>query len=230
MVKTSAYVCCGCWAEYAERLEMCLSCWRTGLIVPQHVRPAAGMIPTSGGMTARTLAASDQRLFNCRAYPDIRLSENCFVVISGPPGHGKSTFALRFAESLTPSVFLPLEEGCGPSLAAKLRRLEIRGKDLWLEEPRSVEGILAAVDREGVRCVVVDSGSVASLLPSDWLALSRSKNLIVLATLQVTKAGQHAGSNKWLHDADVVLEAQDMVWSMSKSRYQETAGVTGAIL
>lgn len=223
------FVCLGCFTAYREKLDMCLSCWRTGIIVAQGYRPAAQMIPSQSGMTARALASSDQKVFACRAYPAISLATNAFIVISGSPGHGKSTFGLRFAESLAPSVFLALEEGCGPSLAAKLRRLEIRSKDLWIEEPKSVEGVLAAVDRDGIRAVVVDSGSVCSLLPSDWLALSRSKNLVVLAVLQQTKEGRHLGSNRWLHDADIVLEAQDMTWTMTKSRFQE-AVVSGAIL
>jgi predicted ATP-dependent serine protease len=180
-------------------------------------------------MTARALAASDQKVFSCKAYPALTLATNSFIVIAGGPGNGKTTFALRFAESLQPSAFLAVEEGIGPSLGAKLRRLEIRSKDLWIEEPKSVEGILAVADREGLRCLVVDSGTVCSLLPGDWLQLARAKDLILLVTLQVLKSGEHAGSMRWLHDADICMTAENMVFSVTKSRYQE-AGFTGEIL
>lgn len=229
MANTAEWICAGCCAEYKERQGFCSSCFRTGIIIPNHTRVATGLVPVQAGVSAKDLAASDQTVFKLKAYPELILARNSFATMAGAPGSGKTTMSLRACEALQPSAFMALEEGIGPTLASKLRRLEIRTSRMMIEEPKSVNAVMEVVSREGLRCVVVDSGTVCSLLPEEWLSIARAKNIVVIATLQVTKEGSHAGSNRWLHDADVNLHVESLKWQLKKSRYQE-ANIAGEVI
>jgi predicted ATP-dependent serine protease len=192
-------------------------------------RPAAELVPTVDGMSAKALAALDQKTFDLApALDGVKVAGDAFLCGYGGPGAGKTTAGLLVAERLQPSVFLAFETGLGPALGERLRQLEIRADRLWIEKPRSVSRAMELATSVGLRCIVVDSGSVCSLLPADWLAVARSNKILVFVLLQVTKEGLHAGSNSWIHDPDVVLEIESLSFRVIKSRFQP-AGLTGRI-
>jgi len=226
----SGWVCGACGTQYADRPNVCVVCLGESCFVPNYRRPAAQCIPQPGGISARDLASQDQRLFKPGAYSQMRLGRGAGVTLAGPPGSGKTTLGLKFADSLAPSCFMAFETGAGPVLAEMLRRLEIRNERLWIERPESVNRIRELFERPGLRCVVADSGNACgTMLPEDWFGLARATGVVVLVLLQVTKSGLHAGSNAWLHDSDVNLYCESFMWTMSKSRYQDCTGVQGEV-
>jgi len=224
----SGWVCGACGCRYAERIELCVRCFRSGVCIPDYRRVTDELLPPTRRTTARRLAAEDQRVFSLGPYPDIKIQRNAFVVTHGGPNSGKTTQLLRILEGLCPAVMVSAEMKAGPALAGYLRRLEIRRDDLEIIEPQSTSEIMAAA-RSGVRAVGIDSLTLLTLLPDDCVALARGGDIVVIGILQENKSGQAAGSNSWLHAADVIVRCDNMTWTLEKSRYQ-ALGVTGGVL
>ena len=215
------FECAVCGATTVEQVSngMCPRCWSTGTLVAHHERLADALLPDTPGITARELARRDQSLFEVSAYPGLKLARDALVVPVGPPGGGKTTMGLRLAEALQPSVFAACETGIGPALAETLRRLEIRSPSLWIEEPKSVRRLVQLANRD-IRCLVIDSVNMTTLLPEDLVGLARGFGVVVVAICQVRKDGLPAGTNRLQHAADVVIEVEKLRWCITKSRFQ----------
>jgi predicted ATP-dependent serine protease len=180
-------------------------------------------------ISAKDLAAQDQQVFCLKAYPSIKTPSNAFIVVHGGEGSGKTSDCLRIAEGYQPSAYAASEMKIGPSLAGYLRRLEIRAENLQIFDPATTDEIVEMAS-SGIRCLVLDSLSVLSLLPDDCTALAQGNDIIVIGILQHNKRGDAAGSNAWLHAADVVIECDSMRWVLRKSRYQAIDGIAGEVL
>jgi len=222
------YICVGCRAFLRENGGLCPSCFRSGLIFSRYRRVADELLPPVQGVNAQELARAAGQVFEIAACPGLKLGPNAFVICHGPPGQGKTTLTLRAADSLKPSIFLPLEMGIGPLLSGMLRRLEIISPRISFHEPRSLQEIFRLAESDGLSCLLIDSLSVSTLRPDDVRALARANNVLIWGTLQETKDGRFRGSNEWAHAADVILEVQDMKWTLTKSRYQP-AGLKGEV-
>jgi predicted ATP-dependent serine protease len=155
---------------------------------------------------------------------DIRTGTTSVVAFYGPPGSGKSTGATKIADQFPgPVLYCSIEEGIGESLRARLKRLEIHRKGLWFCSHMTVGGIDSQIDAKQPGLVVIDSLTSSSMTPDDLLSMAHEKKVIVLAVLQVTKAGLPAGENAILHDADVCVSFENLEWSLTKSRFQGTS-------
>ena len=228
-VQISGRVCLNCGAVYEDAsTRFCIACLRSGTIAPQFHRPADAILPTTPSISAKELLRAQHRTFRCKAYPEIVLSEDAFVLVYGLPGNGKTLFSLLFAAGMTPCAYLPLEEKIGPSLASKLGYLEIHSETLTFHEPQSVNEIVELGASNGMRCLAIDSVNVSTLQPNDCLKLARGNKIVVLGVSQVTKAGGPRGSNDWVHLADVVIQVSALKWTVTKSRFQQ-ANVGGAV-
>lgn len=99
---TDGYQCARCGAKYRERPSLCLSCWESGVVVPIFRRVLSEIAPRRGGMTAKALAAADQRVFASSHYPSLKLQKDAMIVLSGGPARGKLHVAsvLRTISSL----------------------------------------------------------------------------------------------------------------------------------
>ena len=80
--------------------------------------------------------------------------------------------------------------------------------------------------------MIVDSVQEAAWTASELRHVLEVVDSLVLlvAVLQVTKAGLPAGSNAIQHEADVCVRVEAMRWSLTKSRYQDLKDVGGAVL
>lgn len=222
------YVCVGCRALLRENGGLCPSCFRSGLIFARYRRVADDFQPQVPCATAKDLVTSVSHTFSLETCPGLILGPSAFVGVHGAPGGGKTTLALKIADELSPSIFLPLEMGLGPLLASMLQRLEIVSPEVEFHEPRGLPEIFALAQHPQAHCLVIDSLSVSTLRPDDVRSIARANNIVVIGTLQETKNGSFRGSNEWLHAADVMVSVENMRWTVSKSRYQ-APGLEGEV-
>lgn len=167
------------------------------------------------------------------AYPGLQLGAGALVEVSGPPGAGKSSWACRLVDSIKgPALLVAAEEGISPSLAARLLRCNVRRADFHVLTRATVDAAVAFARRVKAVAMIVDSVQEATWTASELrhvLEVCDSLSLLV-AVLQVTKAGLPAGAMALQHEADVHVTVEEMRWSLIKSRYQDLVGVGGAVL
>lgn len=147
----------------------------------------------------------------------------CIVAIHGDPGSGKSTLLLRLADALAqrvgPVVYNSLEEGIGPSLVERLRRLEVRAPRLHLGCLAELPVVVERVRDLGAKWVIFDSLSLTTLTAEDLARLVREEGVSIAFSLHATKGGLARGALDLLHVADVVVRLSVGAWERTKSRY-----------
>jgi predicted ATP-dependent serine protease len=164
---------------------------------------------------------------------DLVVGSGALVLVSGDPGAGKSSFACRLGDAVMgPALLVAAEEGISPSLAARLLRCNVKRPDFHVLTRASVDAAVAFATKHKVVACVVDSVQEAV-----WTAQELRHVLeivptlgVLVAVMQVTKAGVAAGSNAFQHEADVHVRIDALSWSLAKSRYQDLAGVGGDVL
>lgn len=219
---TYAFVCGKCRSLVAQNDGVCPYCQQAGVLQPRHARPFDERLPAGRVLNARQLIRQSNRTLSPKCYPNLKLGLMCFVVIWGLPGAGKTLMLLRLAADLVPAVFLPLEMGCGGILSDYCRRLELCGEDLRFAEAQTQDDIAGWAENCG-RALLVDSLSISTLEPRDCERLARGNGIILIGTLQSTKDGSFAGTNSWLHSADVGICVEDGRWRAVKSRFGSLA-------
>lgn len=214
------YVCGKCTAQYeVADLAFCNQCLEFNTILPQATRHR---IWQGEEVVEASQVYKSPVTTNLSPY-DISVGSSGVVTFFGPPGSGKSTGATKVADQFTgPVLYCSIEEGIGDSLRARLKRLEIHRRGLWFASHMTLGGIDAQIDAKQPGLVVIDSLSASSMTSEDILGIAREKDVVVLAILQVTKAGLPAGENAILHDADVCVSFENLEWSITKSRFQGT--------
>lgn len=153
------------------------------------------------------------------------------VAAWGAPGGGKSTWLTRFLDGIDgPVTLLSAEERLGPTVAARLSRLGVNRNDFHVIGQGSVDELVQTVRVTKSHVVAIDSIGLTTLQPPDLRRfLESSGALAFVFILQSTKDGHAAGSNQFLHEADVVMRVATMEWEIIKSRYQQTP-VTGKVV
>ena len=224
------WTCIGCGSISDQRMAFCWSCMGDNTYVQLPRRPASRLNSTPQRASARDLAKANWTLVESSVYPAIRTLAGAFVVMYGGPGQGKSTMQARWLDSIEgPVTLAALEEGIGPAVSERLARLNIRRADFGLWAGGSVDDLVAELVESKARALGVDSLTVSQMLPGELRRVQQLARVpMVLGTIQVTKAGLAAGSNAWLHEADVIIHIEDMTWRVEKSRYQPP-GTTGEV-
>lgn len=147
----------------------------------------------------------------------------CIVAVHGDPGAGKSTLLLRLSDALAqrvgPVIYNSLEEGTGPSLVERLRRLEVRAPRLHLGCLSELPVVVERVRDLGARWVIFDSLSLTTLTAEDLARLVREEGVSLAFALHATKGGLARGSLDLLHVADVVVRLSPGEFERTKSRY-----------
>jgi predicted ATP-dependent serine protease len=127
--------------------------------------------------------------------------------------------SILIASKLRPCVYLALEEGLNESFADKLRRLEVRYDDFYVEVPSTVAELVNVVRERSPRCVIIDSIQASSLIPRDVRAIASMTAGLVVAVSQVNRAGDVSGSASWDHEADVLIQTEAMAFKTTKDRF-----------
>jgi predicted ATP-dependent serine protease len=227
------YRCLRCGAQYERHFPFCSGCWGSGQLVPLPRRNRAEVDYQPGISTAREVMRMGWGSVSQRVYPELHLGVRSLVLDSGPPGSGKSTFSTRLANAVPgPALLVSAEEGISPTLAARLARCNVRRDDFHIIERPTVDQVVELASKKKVTSLVIDSVQECA-----WTAAELRHLLSVIPTLdvlvavmQVTKAGVPAGAMALQHECDVHLVVANMRWSLVKSRYQSLDGVGGDVL
>jgi predicted ATP-dependent serine protease len=187
-----------------------------------------------GVSNARALAGMAwKKVEHAGLYEDLVVGAGALVLVSGPPGSGKSSWSCRFANAVKgPVLYVAAEEGISPSLAARLLRCNVRRSDFHVVTRASVDSAVAFAQTHKAVACIVDSVQEAVWTAHELrhvLEVVPSLDALV-AVMQVTKAGLAAGSNAYQHECDVHVRVESMVWNLAKSRYQDLSGVGGPVL
>ncbi|MGH7297910.1 MAG: hypothetical protein ACRELB_23420, partial [Polyangiaceae bacterium] len=147
-----------------------------------------------------------------------------FVLVSGPRGAGKSSFACGLLDSIkAPVLLLSVEEPPGPSLAARLLRVGVRRDDFAVVGQASVDQVVALLRQSKAAALCIDSVQRAVFSPREVRHLLNvvSSLGLVVATSQVNREGEVRGGEEYGHECDVIVQVEAMGWRLTKSRYQE---------
>lgn len=224
------WTCISCGSVSEVRMAFCWSCLSDNSYVRLPKRPTSRFSRTAQRANAHDLAKANWTMVEAAAYPSIRTLAGAFGLLYGGPGAGKSTLLAKWLDSIEgPVTLAALEEGIGPAVSERLARLNIRRADFGLWAGGGVDDLIAELGENKAKALGVDSLTVSQMLPGELRRVQQLARVpLVLGTLQVTKAGLAAGSNAWLHEADLIIHVEDMSWQVEKSRYQPP-GTTGKV-
>lgn len=201
-------------------------------MIVEPVRPSSAMRESLQVATARDLIKRKWSTLESRAYPEFSVGKGALVALWGQPGSGKSTFATRYVDQLdAPVLYFSAEEKLGPTLASRLERCGVHRADFHVVGQGSIDDVCATARGATAVALVLDSVSMTSIRPEDLRRLLEAAGVDVLIyVMHATKAGAAAGSNAYLHEADVVVQFDAMSWTVTKSRYQATDGTTRPVI
>jgi hypothetical protein len=184
-------------------------------------------------LPASDLYGLEWNMVEQHVYPSLQVGKKSIILLWGPAGSGKSTFAVKFADGVKgTAVCISSEEGIGPSLGARLHRANVKRRDFIIASRCSVDQIIKLTADRKATSLIIDSVSEAVWKPEELRhVLGLLPDLqVLLAIKQVNKAGEPLGQIAIVHEADVAIHLQDMKWTLTKSRFQDTRDVEGDVL
>jgi len=157
------------------------------------------------------------------------IEPRAYLLIWGPAGSGKSTFALALADELAtngPALYVSAEEGVSKTVRDRINRLEAKHPDLYVAEYLSLEKIKLQVRQTGARFVMLDSISQIDPSSARFAALAKEfqHDGIGLAVIaHATKDGKnYKGPTSVGHNPDVIIRVAGGEATTTKNRYAPT--------
>jgi len=160
---------------------------------------------------------------------------NFYFIVTGEPGNGKSTFALKFAAYFQKNhgnvAYLAAEQpGKDSDMQGLINRLGVDGKMKFPKDPsfynyKSLDELVESL--KPFSLVVLDSVNRMKLKPEDIEKLrEKLPNTGIMAIMQSTKDGNFKGSQEYKHDCNAFLRAKNMRVFQEKSRSSEKADLS----
>lgn len=153
------------------------------------------------------------------------------MAVWGPPGCGKSTWAIDFALVLAnmhgTGIYCSSEEGPGPSMQNKIKRLGAEHDNLLVDDYDGFDNLKAKLEFSDSKFVVIDSISKSHIKVSDFqkfLDWCKANDIISVFILHTTKDGTYKGPTEYIHDPDIEIKVsqEGIARTDNKNRYQET--------
>lgn len=157
------------------------------------------------------------------------ISLNTYIVLTGAPGNGKSTFAVQFANYFDKNhgkAILMASEQSGANKPLQMLLERENAKFDIHPNPRSLDNNDWIETCKKYKLVVIDSANHLNLeaLQIEELREKLPKT-VFLVVLQSTKEGSYKGSTEFKHNCDVFLEAKNMEIHQTKSRFSKPAHI-----
>lgn len=220
MSTIGSYVCSRCAAECSEFLTTCPACgswwpFRPKVLVPlRTVVGGVHPVPLSKLLPA-------QRTYPVWGLGALPAGDPAVVLVSGPPGGGKSTYALRVADSIAPRrgvLYIAAEEGLGETFRARVRDLEVT-TDRVLAAPACFQpDALAQLEEHACTWLFLDSWSVLRWTVQELMAV-KERGFSVLFIVHATKGDDPAGPLALEHLADASVWVEDLIYTHRKNRF-----------
>lgn len=155
--------------------------------------------------------------------------QNFSMVIWGVAGSGKSTLAVSFAfilaEHLGKGIYCSSEEGAGPSMQDKVRRMNAEHPQLFVKDFDGAQDLLAAIRYSGAAFIVFDSASMSHIKTSEMEELidaAKKQGVAFIYVLHATKTGDVKGNSMLIHKPDIELEVTEGTAKTNKNRFAPT--------
>jgi len=144
------------------------------------------------------------------------------ILLAGAPGIGKSTLMLQAAASLSKTkkvLYISGEESLN-QISSRARRLDVDGKNIFLQSETNIENIISALDKIKPDILIIDSiqtvyhpafsssaGTIGQVreCAAELLRLCKPKGVVLFILGHVTKDGELAGPKVLEHMVDTVL-------------------------
>jgi predicted ATP-dependent serine protease len=219
-----SFVCLLCGTRYDAHRAFCGRCWEAGRIIDVGTRPRAELDGEAEATTARAILKMTWSTVTSRRYPTLALGRGAFIVATGLPGQGKSSFVAGLLDGIDgPVALLSIEEPPGPTLAQRILRVGVRRDDFHIWGRMTVDQLAEKLRTTKAIALGVDSIQPAMLTVRDVRHLLAVIPTLacVAATAQVNgRNGAIAGVREVEHGADLVIDVAKMKWAIRKSRYQ----------
>lgn len=153
-----------------------------------------------------------------------RPSHNFCMSVTGSPGHGKSSFCVRFAYELSINhgavLYNTSEEGISKTMQNKIIDAGAVSSQLHVSDFTTMEALMANVPVGRYQFIFLDSLSDMGITPKGLRILRKHyHNSSIIVICQATKKGQMRGSNVIAHDVDTVINVADGFAVTTKNRF-----------
>lgn len=150
------------------------------------------------------------------------LPTDTYVLVWGPPGGGKSTYALALSALLQPTLYLSAEEGFSATVANRIKRLGVEGDMVAFQEYTNLRDTVQTAQHIHARCIVLDSISeVHDKAPefNSFKAWCKTSNVILIVIAHAYKSGNaYRGPAALGHGTDVVVRVTEGEAATVKNR------------
>lgn len=162
--------------------------------------------------------------YNLIGLPEVGFS----AIIYGPSGHGKSTFAMRFARYLTQFgrvLIISSEEGHRKTMQDKILHsgaTNIEGDKIVIAEANNLNEVQAAIKAYSTPFVVIDSINHLNISVEELEGLKtayKGNKTTFIAIMQATKEGEIRGNSQYKHNTDLVLRIENQTATVEKNRF-----------
>ena len=151
------------------------------------------------------------------------------MVIWGPKGSLKSTMAIdmayQLAKVLGKGIYCSSEEGSGPALQNKIKRLGAQHPNLLISDYDNLEKLKTEIEVTHAKFVILDSISMGYIKPDEFrrfMEFCKREKCMLIYILHATKDGNYKGPSEYVHWPDVEIKAVDGVAQTEKNRFKET--------
>lgn len=153
-----------------------------------------------------------------------RPSHNFCMSVTGSPGHGKSSFCVRFAYELAVNhgavLYNTSEEGISKTMQHKIVDAGAVSSQLHVSDFSTMEALMANVPVGRYQFIFLDSLTDMGITPKGLRLLRKHyHNSSIIVICQATKKGQMRGSNVIAHDVDTVINVADGFAVTIKNRF-----------